>query len=71
MEINDLNKQFIDLMTEFFVFDDSPEFLSKEQEEVFVNKLNNIVMQSDDNKYIEVKRMIRKYKLEKINNNYE
>jgi hypothetical protein len=60
-------KQIIDLMTEFFVLDDSPEFLYKEKEDSFVQKLNNIVSQSNDSTYAEVKKMIRKYKINKLN----
>jgi hypothetical protein len=67
MSNNDLNKQLIYLMTEYFILDDSPEFLDEEQERTFVQKLSKIVNQSDDKSFVEAKKMIRKYKLKKIN----
>jgi hypothetical protein len=61
----DLNKQLIDLMTEYFILYGSPEFLDEEQECTFVQKLSKIVNQSDDKSFVEAKKMIRKYKLKK------
>jgi hypothetical protein len=63
----DLNKQLIDLMTEYFILYGSPEFLDEEQECTFVQKLSKIVNQSNDKSFVEAKKMIRKYKLKKIN----
>jgi hypothetical protein len=56
MSNNDLNKQLIYLMTEYFILDDSPEFLDEEQERTFVQKLSKIVNQSDDKSFVEAKK---------------
>ena len=68
MNDRELKDEFLNLMNEYFILDDSPESLNEEQERTFVNKLDSLVSQSNDKIFVDVKKTIRRYKLNKINN---